>query len=431
MQLTDSVEKLQPSATLAINELINKLRQDGQDVLHLGFGEAPFPVHPRVQQSLSENAWRKKYLPTQGIIPLREQISVFYRETFGLSYDPEQIIVGPGSKMLMYAAMASLSGSLYIPAPSWVTYQHQARFLTKEVHHIQTDVKNSYRLTPEELENALHQHSSHNDHQKMLLLNYPSNPTGQNFTPSELEALSDVARKNNVIVLADEIYALVTFDDSSHCSIAEFYPEGTLLFGGVSKDRSLGGYRFGVMLLPKEETNLMRAMISIGSETWSCVSAPVQYATIEAYKTTSEISDYVSDCTAIHNIVLNYCHGQIVEAGIRCPRPMGAFYLFPDWNKYKERLLLKGISTSTELAETLLREYRVATLPGSEFGMPPDNLCIRIAVVDYDGTNALQEYTQDKGKAKKGPSHFVRSIAPRLVEACHQLSEFTRSVSMK
>jgi len=425
MHLTEQGAQIRPSATLAINELINSLRHKGEEVYHLGFGEAPFPVHPNVRKALCENAHRKRYLPTQGILPLREQIAKFYDEILGIQYSEEQIIIGPGSKMLMFAALGSLSGTLFLPAPSWVSYQHQAHFVSKEVRHIPTSVEDSYRLTPEVFEKAIQEHSSDREQQKILLLNYLCNPTGHSYSASQLKAIVEIARENNVIIMSDEIYALVSFQGEKHHSIAEFYPEGTLVFGGVSKDRSLGGYRVGVMLLPEKETNLMRAMLSVGSEVWSCVSAPIQYAAIEAYKTTPDIIDFIKDCTSIHEIVSKYIHGRLIEAGINCPEPQGAFYLFPDWNQYKEELAQKGITTSIELAQALLKEQKVASLPGSEFGMREENLCIRIALVDYDGELALQHYRQNKDVLKKGQTQFIQAIAPRLVKACNQIAGFT------
>jgi len=138
MRLSTEAKELKPSATLAINELVMKKRAIGQNILHLGFGESPFPVHLSVQEELKKNVDKKSYLPTQGIYPLREKVSAFYKYHFNLDYLPEQIIVGPGSKVLVFDLLLALEGPLFIPAPSWVSYQHQAKLMKKPVHYIRT-----------------------------------------------------------------------------------------------------------------------------------------------------------------------------------------------------------------------------------------------------------------------------------------------------
>jgi len=395
----------------------------------MGFGESPFPVHELIRDALCENSWRQSYLPTQGIYQLREQISEFYKTIFDLQYSPEQIVVGPGSKSLMFAALAALDGPIFLPAPSWVSYQHIGHFLSREVHHMITNSKNSYRLEPELLANTLKEHAPDPNQQKILILNYPCNPTGHSFSPQQLKELVDVARENNVIILSDEIYALTHFRDQEHHSITKFYPEGTLATGGLSKDRSLGGYRLGVLLLPEGENQLLRTILALGSEIWSTASAPIQYAAIEAYRTDTCIVEYIRDCTTIHEIVTKYVYHRIQTMGLSCPSPQGAFYLFPDWNQHREVLRTKGITTSSELARHLLENYHVSSLPGSEFGMPAEDLCLRLATVDYKGDLALETFFKDRDIFVKKSEQFVASIAPSVVEGCNQLKRFTSQLN--
>jgi aspartate aminotransferase len=129
MQLSTIAKRLEPSATLRMNELIATRHVGGERILHMGFGESPFPVRHLIRKALCENADQKSYLPTQGILPLRERKAAFYKAFFNLSYSPNQIIVGPGSKTLIFDALVSLVGPLFLPVPSWVSYQHQARLL--------------------------------------------------------------------------------------------------------------------------------------------------------------------------------------------------------------------------------------------------------------------------------------------------------------
>jgi aspartate aminotransferase len=425
--LTAASKRTKRSATLAMNERVRQLRKSGKDIFHMGFGEAPFPIHPIIQKALCDNAHQRSYLPTQGILPLREQICAFYENMFGLQVLPEQIIVGPGSKVLLYNAMMALEGPIFVPTPSWVSYDDQARLLGKEVYYIRTNIETSYLMTAEAFEKALQNNSSQRNDQKILVLNYPNNPTGQNYTKAQLKEIADVARENNVIILSDEIYALLTYQDFEHHSVAEYYPEGTLVTGGLSKDRSAGGFRVGVILLPKGESELLESMLTVASNTWSCLAAPIQYAAIEAYRPNPDISNYIKDCTAICELVTKHLHQKLRDSGIRCLAPMGAFYLFPDWESDQKILASKGIKTSIDISEVLLRDWNVATLPGSDFGMIPKNLCIRLATVDFDGKAALERYRENPHKARNDPDSFTNRIAPRLITAIETLERFTES----
>lgn len=350
---------------------------------------------------------------------------------FNLHYSPDQIVIGPGSKPLMFAALTALDGPIFLPAPSWVSYQHMGRFLSREVHHIVTKSKNSYRLEPEMLARNVEDHAPDQEQQKVLVLNYPCNPTGHSFSKPQLQEIADVARENNIIVLSDEIYALTHFRDQAHHSIANYYPEGTLITSGLSKDRSLGGYRLGSLLLPPEERDLLRSILAIGSEIWSCVSAPIQYAGIEAYRTDTGLIEYIRNCTMVHELVTRYVYKRILALGVSCPYPQGAFYLFPDWNHQREQLGKKGIETSSKLARYILENYHVASLPGSEFGMPAKDLCLRLATVDYNGEVALDTFLKDRASALQDSNRFVSIVAPSVVEACDQLQQFTAQINLE
>ena len=427
MLLNAASKKIRHSATLAMNEMVKQIRRSGKDIYHLGFGESPFPIHPTIRKALRDNAHQRSYLPAQGILPLREQVSAFYESNFRFHVTPDQIIVGPGSKVLLFDAMIALQGPLFVPAPSWVSYDDQARLLGKKVYYIKTDYESSYLLTAEVFEDALQKHHLNTEDQKLLVINYPNNPTGQSYSNSQLIELADVARQNNVVILSDEIYALLTYKDHEHHSIAEFYPEGTLVTGGLSKDRSAGGFRVGVIILPAEEQELLESMLTIASNTWSCVAAPMQYAAIEAYRPNPDISNYIKDGTSICEIVNKYVHRRLLSLDIRCLAPKGAFYLFPDWNNDRENMMSRGIETSMDISELLLQDWEVATLPGSDFGMAPEELCVRIATVDYDGKIALEQYKKDPQNARTHPDLFVNKIAPRFFTVVEILEKFTKS----
>jgi aspartate aminotransferase len=183
------------------------------------------------------------------------------------------------------------------------------------------------------------------------------------------------------------------------------------------------------LLLPSDEKDLLRCILALGSEIWSSVSAPIQYAGIEAYRTDTELVDYMRNCAIIHELVTRYVYQRIHDMGISCPYPQGAFYLFPDWNGQRDELRKKGVTTSHELAHYLLKNWFLASLPGSEFGMPPTDLSLRLATVDYNGEVAYKSFQRRRKLAIKDPAGFVESIAPSVVEGCNQLERFMSQLS--
>ena len=428
MEITPEITRLKPSATLAMNELVIQKRKEGQKVYHMGFGESPFPVHDIVKEALCTHADKKYYAPTQGILDLLYQICIFYKEIFNLDFLPEQVIVGPGSKTLIFHVITALNGPLLLPSPSWVSYQHQAYLAHKKMINLETSPESSYLLTPSSLLSSIKKLSLDKANQKLLLLNYPCNPTGQSYSEEQLKELVPILRENNIIVISDEIYSLISYNGQVHHSLAEYYPEGTLITGGISKDRSLGGYRLGVLLLPKGNPGVKRAILAIASEVWSSASSPIPHAVTEAYKP-DKMMAFIQVCTHIHEMMTNYVYNRLIEAEISCLSPKGGFYLFPDWNEWKKLLHQLNIKTSKDLAEHLLEKYNLATLPGSEFGMPKENLCLRLSTVDYNGSRVLNAYKEKTSTLDKNPSEFIREYAPNLVISCDILREFTLSLS--
>ncbi|WP_455464729.1 pyridoxal phosphate-dependent aminotransferase, partial [Candidatus Hodarchaeum mangrovi] len=352
-------------------------------------------------------------------------ISEFYKEIFKLNYSADQIIVALGSKSLIFHSIAAIDGALLLPTPSWVSYQHQAYLVNKKIIYMQTSPDNSYLLTPEQLLSTLDRYFKDKNQQKVLLLNYPSNPTGQSYSRSQLENLVPILRKNNIIVISDEIYSLITYNNHKHHSLAQFYPEGTIVSGGFSKDRSLGGYRLGILLLPKYQNDLKRAILSIVSEIWSSAASPIQYAAIDAYNTDSVMIDYIKTCTEIHQLMTGYCYKRFSKAGIHCLRPKGGFYLFPDWNNFTEELSTLDITTGRKLGKFLLKKYDIATLPGSEFGMPRRHLSLRVSPVDYNGELVLKEFQKKPIKTDGESEDFLIRNAPNIKMACDRLEQFT------
>ena len=387
LALNPRVAELEESATLKINQTAKRMREAGEDLCHLGFGESPFPVPELLQQALRENTHHKSYLPGPGLPELREAVAGFFRKEFGYDAAMERVFVGPGSKELLFDLLYLLEGPLLVPAPSWVSYGPQARMLGKPVQPIPTLRENRYRLQAEELERACQESGSG---QKLLILTNPSNPTGSVHHAQELQELAEVCRRYQVLVIADEIYALVNFSDRPFIGMATLYPEGTIVTSGLSKAFSAGGWRLGVALLPEALADLAPPWEALVSETFSCTSAPIQYAAIPAFADYETLRPEVERCVAVHRAAAKGMWRALLGLGLNCPEPEGAFYLFPDFEPFREQLAARKIGTSPELATRLLEDAKVALLPGTAFYMPPDHLSVRVAPVDYDGSGFLE-----------------------------------------
>jgi aspartate/methionine/tyrosine aminotransferase len=313
-----------------------------------------------------------------------------------MPFSESQVIVGPGSKGLIFAVQMAMSAELFLPSPSWVSYAPQAEMLGKRVRYIPSRVEDHYRIDLDAFDRML---GSSESRQNLLVVNSPNNPTGIMLEESFLEELAGFCRARNVIVMSDEIYFRVR-GERPHRSIASFYPEGTIVLGGLSKHLSIGGWRLGVALLPDSPGGhaLMDAVTAIASEIWSAVAAPVQHAAVVAYEGRPEIEAYTTTCSAIHGLRTKHLKNGLEALGVHCTAGDGAFYITANFDRWRETLAAKGVATSDDLAAYLLNEHGIATLPCSVFGLPPDVFSLRLTSSyldmekDSDGERILALY---------------------------------------
>lgn len=383
---------MKPSATLAIQERCSKLAAEGRAVYKLGLGQSPFPVPTCVVEALRAHAAEKDYLPVRGLPQLRAAVAQYHRYRHGIRSTAEDVLVGPGSKELMFLLQVVFRGELVLPSPSWVSYEPQARILGQRVRRIPTDPSREFRITPEQIDELCQREPGL---PRILILNYPSNPTGCSYDAGELEALAAVLRRHGVVVLSDEIYGELEFD-GRHTSIARFYEEGTIVASGLSKWCGAGGWRLGTFTFPAQLGWLLDAMAVVASETYSATSAPIQYAAVRAFQGGDEIETYLRRSRRILAAVCGAFRDALVAEGVLCRPATGGFYLFPSLDPLAERLARRGISTSPELCARILDEASVATLPGSDFGVPEDRLFLRVALVNFDGARALSALADDR-----------------------------------
>ncbi|WP_144820588.1 pyridoxal phosphate-dependent aminotransferase [Marinobacter piscensis] len=418
-----NVRGIQPSATLRINELSNQLRSEGRDIIKLGLGQSPFPVPARVVDALKEHAHEKDYLPVRGLKSLRESIAGYINRSERMQCSWEDVLIGPGSKELLFILQLAYYGDLLIPRPSWVSYAPQARIIGRSVHWLPTYAENNWQLTAEELDIICRNDPSR---PRILVLNYPSNPTGCTYTDDQLLAIANVARKYKLILLSDEIYGEVHFD-ARHKSIARYYPEGTIISTGLSKWAGAGGWRLGTFIFPKELRLLQDAMAIIASETYTATSAPIQHAAITAFNGGEDIDEYLKQSRRILKVVGEYLHRRLCDMGAIVQKPEGAFYLFPDFSEFRERLAGRDIKTSQAFCQSLLESTGVAVLPASDFGFVPDHLGARLAFVDFDGAEALKLAGGDYADQELA-DEFVARACPRLVEAMNRMEAWLHNL---
>ena len=423
INLNLNIRGLQPSATLAINEQCRQMILEGKEVFRFGLGQSPFPVPDSVVESLKNNAHQKDYLPVKGLPQLREAVANHNFRHEKIKINPDNVLIGPGSKELIFILQMVYYGDLIIPTPSWVSYSPQAQIIGRHVHWATTSQNNFWRLSYEELDALC---CKDPERPRIVILNYPSNPTGYTYPIERLKMLAQVARKYKIILVSDEIYGLL-HHQGKHASIARFYPEGTIISSGLSKWCGAGGWRLGAFSFPPELKWLMDAMAVFASETFTSTAAPIQYAAVTAFNGNEEIDNYIWHSQRILRIIAKYLTTQIRNMGIEMETPHGAFYAFPNFERYKERLAIKGITTSKMFCQKLLEDTGVALLPGEDFGRKPEEMTARLAYVDFDGKLALansmktphEEHLTDK---------FVIDSCPKIVKGLDKLGQWLKEL---
>ena len=410
MDLQNNIIGLKASATLAINELSQKLITEGKEVFKFGLGQSPFPVPDIIVKELQKNAHQKDYLNVSGLIGLREEVANYHSNKNQYKYNAESVIIGPGSKELIFQTQLVLNCDLLLPSPSWVSYEPQAQILNKKVHWIKATAETNWHLDPEELDKTC---ASLNSVNKLLILNSPNNPSGT--THGNLKELANVAKKHNVIIIADEIYAELDFT-GEYKSITHHYPEKTIVSSGLSKWCGAGGWRLGMLVFPDELSYIRDSVRTVASETFTAVSAPIQYAAIKAYS--EDHSEYLENSRLILKMIGDYIYKELSSVGVICQKPQGGFYMICDFSNVVNKT--HEINNDKTLCQKILNDIGFAMLPGSDFGMEEDKLLSRIAFVDFDGSKALKMIS----KEKPSPDNFLDLTCPKIAKGISLLKDW-------
>jgi aspartate aminotransferase len=400
--IKDIIKNLKSSSTLKINEISNKLESEGKKIYKFGFGQSPFQVPIDVIDELKNNAYQNKYLPMQGLSELRTAISRYASSQNNQNYKAENIIIGPGTKELMFLLQLLFDGDILLPTPSWVSYAPQALLGRNKVCWIETTSENNWFPTAKEIEKTI---LKNKDKNYLLFLNSPNNPSGQ--ICNNLKEISFIAKKYNILILSDEIYSELSFNKGFK-SISEFYPEKTIISNGLSKWCGAGGWRLGYFIIPEALTELKNSIKNLASETFSSVSAPIQYAAIAAYN--NNHNEYINDSRSILKAVGEYVFENLKSNTISINKPQGGFYLMPEF-------LTQKFSTSEEMCSNILNETGVALLPGSDFGFSKERMITRLSFTDFNGG----EFMQNIKKTKKIDINSISKFAPKIIEGTKKL----------
>ena len=400
--IKDIIKNLKPSSTLKINEISNKLESEGKKIYKFGFGQSPFQVPIDVIDELKNNAYQNKYLPMQGLSELRTAISRYASSQNNQNYKAENIIIGPGTKELMFLLQLLFDGDILLPTPSWVSYAPQALLGRNKVCWIETTSENNWFPTAKEIEKTI---LKNKDKNYLLFLNSPNNPSGQ--ICNNLKEISFIAKKYNILILSDEIYSELSFNKGFK-SISEFYPEKTIISNGLSKWCGAGGWRLGYFIIPEALTELKNSIKNLASETFSSVSAPIQYAAIAAYN--NNHNEYINDSRSILKAVGEYVFENLKSNTIIMNKPQGGFYLMPEF-------LIEKFSTSEEMCSNILKETGVTLLPGSDFGFSKERMIVRLSFTDFNGG----EFMQNIKKTKKIDINSISKFAPKIIEGTKKL----------
>ena len=403
------IKNLKPSSTLRMNEISNKLESKGKKIYRFGFGQSPFQVPDDVVNELKNNAHQNKYLSMQGLNELRTAISKYSSNKYSQNYKPENIIVGPGTKELMFLLQLLFDGDILLPAPSWVSYAPQALLSRNRTHWIVTKSENNWFPTGEEIEKVILKDRKKN---YLLFLNSPNNPSGQ--ICNNLKEISIIAKKYNILILSDEIYSELSFYENFQ-SISQFYPEKTIISTGLSKWCGAGGWRLGHFIIPEALKELRDSLKILASETFSSVSAPIQYAAIAAYSNNHD--EYINNSRSILKVVGEYVYNNLKSNKINMNKPQGGFYLMPEF-------LIKKFSTSQDMCSDILEKTGVALLPGSDFGFSKERMIVRLSFTDFNG----QEFMNYIKKNNKLDTSLISKFAPKIVEGTNKLKLWSESL---
>lgn len=368
--LSNRVMNVKPSSTLAVNAKAQALKAAGADVVSFRAGEPDFSTPENIIEAacyaLHHGATR--YEATPGTIQARQAVADYFKKRFNRDITPKNVIISTGAKLALFLSFLTLvnpGDEVLLPSPYWVSYPEHIKLVGGVVKVIETDPDNNFKVTPEQLEAAITPKS------RVFLLCSPSNPAGISYTPDEIKALAAVIAKHpQLFVISDEIYERLTYADYPFLSFACANPElseRVITINGVSKAYAMTGWRIGYAVASEQ---IIAGMTKLQSQMTSNITASNFAALIEALhgpqdSVTNMVKEFAKRAAHIYERIMEI-------PNIKCSRPTGAFYTFPDVSAYFGKKDPQGrqINSAHELAESLLDNVQVAVVPGEDFGAP-------------------------------------------------------------
>ena len=395
--LSNRARSLRPSPTLAINAKAKSMQAQGIHVVSFGAGEPDFDTPQNIKQAAKKaiDDGFTKYTPVGGTDDLKDAIIKKFQRDSGLTYKRSEIMVSCGGKHSFYnlaQAVFDQGDEVIVPAPYWVSYPPMVALADATPVIVETTEKNEFKITPEELKKAVTPKT------KALIINSPSNPTGSAYTKKELEKIAEMAISKNFFVISDEIYEKIVYDGFQFTSIASLSDEmkkKTIIVHGVAKTYAMTGWRIGYTAGSEE---IISAMNNIQSQSTSNPTSIAQKASVEALiGPQNEVEKMVSAFAQRRNYVVDRLNK---IPGVSCYKPVGAFYVFPNFSSYYGKSYQgKKIENSTLLADYFLDVAKVAVVPGVEFGADPfERLSYATSIEDIkEGLNRIEEALKKLG----------------------------------
>uniref|UniRef100_A0AC34F447 Aminotransferase class I/classII domain-containing protein n=1 Tax=Panagrolaimus sp. ES5 TaxID=591445 RepID=A0AC34F447_9BILA len=445
--LRPDLENYKTAANLAYNNLIKELIAGGRKIYHFGFGESPFPVPQAFQQGLIEAADRNEYLSVEGLLDLRREILAFHSRYGDFDhFTVDDFVMGAGSKTIIYHVMSVFGGEIILFSPSWTSYLPQTQLSGKKAHIIFPSDTKRYIPSTEDIEKELKKCDP--NIRKILVLNSPNNPTGITYTEDEIKNIADLCRKYKIIVLSDEIYARLSF--TKFTSIAKYYPEGTIVLTGFSKWASIGGWRAGYALFPKELHSLKNAVSSAGSHSYTCLPTPIQYALLKelhslknavssagshsytclptpiqyallkGLQKSEELDEYIAKCKKVLSFAGKYTYRKLHDAGVEVHESESSYYCMPNFSNCRTL----GVFDGQQLCDKFLEQGNVAFQPcDPHFLRPIGELTTRLSFVNFKGEAALNSIELKKEYNEKEQKEFLIKYCPTLIEGIQALAD--------
>ena len=393
IKLANRILVVKPSATLAISTRAKEMMAAGIDVVNFGVGEPDFNtpdyIKDAAHKALDDNFTR--YTANPGIIELREAICAKFERENGLKYKPNQILVSAGAKasiLTVLMAVCDVGDQVLVPSPYWVSYPDQVKLVNAQMVVIPSTVENEFKITPAALRKACEESPS----AKVLLLNSPSNPSGTVYNREELTEIAKICIEYNLLVISDEIYERLVYDDTEHVSIASVLPEmyeRTVVINGVSKAYAMTGWRMGYAAGP---AHIIGAASRVQAHATSGINSITQKASVVAL---NEEDDSIEKMRQEFQERRNFLCGELSKIPhVTLFKPKGAFYVFPDISWYLENNN-KGIKDCCEFCSLMLETYHVALVSGAAFGVD--------TAVRFSYANSMENL-------KKGAQRFAKCL---------------------